>query len=79
MNIWTKIKEIFLKSNKKKLDEEFQSTKLRYTGEEPDCWACKIPIHESQFSRRLNGKRMHRTCFKKLKKIAQSGGGLNEF
>ncbi len=79
MNIWSTIRKIFLKKEKKKLDEEFRKTTLRYTGEETDCWACQLPIHESQFSRRLDGKRMHRTCFKKLKKIATTGGSVDEF
>ena len=79
MKIWTTIKNIFLRKEKKRLDKEFENSTLRYTGEEPSCWACQLPIHESQFSRRLNGKRLHRTCFKKLKKIATSGGSINEF
>ena len=79
MNIWTSIRNIFLKKEKKVLDQEFKKTTLRYTGEEPDCWACQLPIHESQFSRRLDGHRIHRACFKKLKKIAKNGGGIDEF
>ncbi len=79
MNIWNKIKEIFLKKEKKKLDEEFEKETLEYTGDEPDCWACGLPIHETHFRRKLNGNPIHLTCFKKLKKIALKGGSIDGF
>ncbi len=79
MSFWNKIKEIFLRKEKKKLDEDFQKDQLIYTGDEPECWACQLPVHETHFSRKLNGNRIHRTCFKKLKKIAMNGGGIDEF
>ena len=75
MDFWNKIKNIFLKKEKEKLDEEFDKNELQYTGEEPECWACQLPIHETQFSRRLNGNRIHRSCFKKLSCIRRSSVG----
>lgn len=79
MDIWNSIKKIFLRKEKKGLDEQFEKDTLVYTGEEPDCWACQLPIHDTQFSKRLQGRRMHRTCFRKIKKIALNGGGINDF
>ena len=62
-----------------KIKEEFDKTTLIYTGDEPDCWACRLPIHKTHFSRRLNGNYIHRSCFRKIKKIALGGGGIGEF
>ena len=79
MGFWESIRGIFRKQEDKTLEERFDEDELEYTGYEPDCWACGMSIHKSQISRKLNGKRMHRFCFRKIKKIAMNGGNIDEF
>lgn len=79
MGFWTKIRSIFKKNNEKELNKRFDNDELVYNGEETNCWACQMPIHDTQKSRKLNGRRLHIFCFRKIKKIALNGGGVDEF
>ncbi len=79
MGFWEKVKEIFQKKESEFLEDKVRDDNLLYRGDEPECWACNFPIHKSQRYRRLEGKKMHKTCFKKLKKIAKNGMSLNGF
>ena len=73
------IRGIFRKQEVVELEERLEDDTLEYTGYEPDCWACQMPIHNTQKSRKLQGKKMHRFCFKKIKRIALKGGGVDDF
>ncbi len=79
MGFLEKIRSIFTKQEEKELKERFESDDLIYTGYEPECWACQMPIHNTHISRKLQGRRMHRFCFRKIKKIALNGGSVNDF
>ncbi len=79
MSFGKTIRGIFRKQERENLEEMIESDKLIYTGYEPDCWACAMPIHKTQEQRRLHGNIMHGFCFKKIKSIAQSGGGEDVF
>ena len=79
MGFWSTIRSIFQKKESDSLEKRFEDDTLTYTGNEPDCWACQMPIHNTQRSRKLQGKRMHRFCFRKIKKIALKGGGVDDF
>lgn len=74
-SILDKVIGLFRKKKSKRNEEEFQKSykELQYTGLEPLCMACQYPIHESQRSRRLEGKRIHSKCFKDIKKMVLEG------
>lgn len=79
MGFWDKIRSIFVKKEKNQLDYRFKDDDLEYDGDEPVCWACQMSIHKSQRKRKLNGNYLHGFCFKKIKKIALNGGGIDDF
>ena len=79
MGFWDKIRRIFTKKESKNLEERFEKDDFQYTGDEPVCGACQMPIHGSHRSRKMNGKRLHIFCFRKIKRIALRGGGIDEF
>lgn len=79
MDFWNTIRNIFRRQEEKTLEENLESDILDYTGYEPDCWACQMPIHKTQRHRKLQGKKMHSFCFKKIKRIAMRGGTENDF
>ena len=79
MSFWEEIKKIFQKKEGRNLEQEISEDELSYTGEEPVCFACDMAIHESQKSRRLDGKRMHTRCFRKISKIIKTGGDESGF
>jgi len=79
MSFWEEIKKIFQKKEGDYLQREIEDDELQYTGEEPTCSACDMGIHSSQKSRRLDGKRMHVQCFRKITRIIKSGGGPDGF
>lgn len=79
--ILDKIVGLFRKKEGDKNEREFQKNyqKLQYTGMEPLCFACGYPIHETERSRRVDGKRFHCKCFDKIKRLITSGKGINGF
>lgn len=79
MNFWEEVKRIFQRREGKNLEEEISEDELSYTGEEPVCSACEMWIHKSQKSRKLEGRRMHIPCFRKISKIIKNGGGMDGF
>jgi len=79
MSFWEEVKRVFQKREIKYLEDKIVEDELTYTGEEPVCSACDFGIHESQKSRKMNGKRMHTQCFRKISKIIKSGGNEDGF
>lgn len=79
MGFWDEVKRIFQKKEGQNLEETIREDELLYIGDEPICSACDMGIHETQKSRKLDGKRMHVQCFRKISKIIRSGGGPSGF
>lgn len=81
MGFWDKIKEVFLKQKKEEDKNNFNiiEDNLIYTGNEPNCWACEMPIHETERKRKIGKHKVHKKCFKKLQKIALNGGSPLDF
>ncbi len=79
MSFWEGIKKIFQKNEAENLEEDIREDELVYIGDEPTCFACDMGIHSSQRSRRIDGKRMHIQCFRKMTKIIKNGGGPDCF
>ncbi len=79
MSFWEEIKKIFQKKEGAYLEDQIEEDILEYNGEEDICSACDMAIHQSQKSRKLNGKRMHIQCFRKISRIIKNGGGPDGF
>lgn len=79
MKFWESIRDIFRREEAAYIEDQIRDDPLLYIGDEPECFACALPIHGSHKSRRLEGQGVHIYCFKKLKRIAKGGMNLNEF
>lgn len=80
MEIFSKLLGLFRKKEKKNIEKEAREQELyNPKGDEPLCWACQNYILEYQKSSRLQGKRMHSKCLRRLKKIAIKTGSLTDF
>ncbi len=79
MGFWNRIRGIFRKEEQETLQDNLEYDELEYTGYEPDCWACAMPIHKTHEQRKLHGNIMHGFCFKRIKSISLNGGSEDVF
>lgn len=75
----TKIISIFKKKEKKSIEKHAkEQEQYKPTGYEPVCIACDNYILDYDRYSRLEGKKIHSKCLRKLKKIAMNYGTLRD-
>lgn len=76
MDYWEGIRDTFKKEEDDFIHNKIRLDKYRSDGTECVCWACSYPIHNEGKFRLLNRKKVHPSCFKKMKRLDKQKRGL---